>query len=136
MLPLTNSFITYLLQFLLLLPAFLSTQRPSQFPSYLCLHGTMTGPTDTLNPRHATKDREDAPVSIQDEKKLKQWFIGSIDQGTTSTRFLIFDGTGSPIASHQMEFKQMYPHSGLVYTHQTSTTNAVTALTDMQMDRA
>ena len=96
----------------------------------------MTGPIDTLNLGHATKDREDAQVPIQDEKKLKQWFIGSIDQGTTSTRFLIFDGTGSPIASHQTEFKQMYPHSGLVHTHQISTTNAVTALTLMQMDRA
>ena len=56
----------------------------------------------------------------QDVEKLKTWFIGAIDQGTTSTRFLIFDGTGSPIASHQMEFKQMYPHSGSVqdYQHQ------------------
>lgn len=52
--------------------------------------------------------------AAQDQEKLKHWFIGSIDQGTTSTRFLIFDGTGSPIASHQMEFKQMYPHSGSV----------------------
>ena len=95
----------------------------------------MTEPTDTLNPSHATKDREDAQVSIQDEKKLKNWFIGSIDQGTTSTRFLIFDGTGNPIASHQMEFKQMYPQSGLVNTHRKSSTNAVTALTVTQMDR-
>ncbi|KAI9761474.1 MAG: hypothetical protein M4579_000984 [Chaenotheca gracillima] len=43
---------------------------------------------------------------------LKKTFLGSIDQGTSSTRFLIFDGTGVPVASHQMEFKQMYPHSG------------------------
>ncbi|MCJ1313087.1 Glycerol kinase [Agyrium rufum] len=41
-----------------------------------------------------------------------EWFIGSIDQGTTSSRFLIFDRTGTPVASHQIEFKQMYPHSG------------------------
>ena len=46
------------------------------------------------------------------QEKLKQWFIGSIDQGTTSSRFLIFDGTGTPVASHQIEFKQMYPQSG------------------------
>lgn len=96
----------------------------------------MTGPTDTLNPGHVPEERKDAQVSIQDVKKLKQWFIGSIDQGTTSTRFLIFDGTGCPIASHQMEFKQMYPHSGSVHTHQTSTTSAVTVLTAMQLDRA
>ena len=53
-----------------------------------------------------------ASIPEQREEKLKQWFIGSIDQGTTSSRFLIFDGTGVPVASHQIEFKQMYPQSG------------------------
>ncbi|ORY14621.1 hypothetical protein BCR34DRAFT_479204 [Clohesyomyces aquaticus] len=47
-----------------------------------------------------------------DEPKLKQFYIGSIDQGTTSTRFIIFDGTGQPVAQHQIEFTQMYPQSG------------------------
>jgi len=46
------------------------------------------------------------------ENVLAQFFIGSIDQGTTSTRFIIFDGTGSPVASHQHEFQQHYPESG------------------------
>ena len=50
----------------------------------------------------------------KNEEKQKRCFVGSIDQGTTSTRFLIFDGTGSPVAQHQIEFKQMYPHSGYV----------------------
>ncbi|KAF1991932.1 glycerol kinase [Aulographum hederae CBS 113979] len=39
-------------------------------------------------------------------------FVGAIDQGTTSSRFLIFDKDGTPVASHQIEFKQIYPHSG------------------------
>jgi len=39
-------------------------------------------------------------------------FIGAIDQGTTSSRFLIFNTEGEPVASHQIEFKQIYPHSG------------------------
>ncbi|OQD81149.1 hypothetical protein PENANT_c029G02755 [Penicillium antarcticum] len=39
-------------------------------------------------------------------------FVGSIDQGTTSTRFLIFDRDGEPVASHQVEFSQIYPHPG------------------------
>lgn len=95
----------------------------------------MTGPTSPPKPGNVSKDSKDAQVRIQDHKKLKQWFIGSVDQGTTSTRFLIFDGTGSPIASHQMEFRQMYPHSGSVET-QHANTSAVTALTAMQMDRA
>ena len=46
------------------------------------------------------------------DQKLKEVYIGSIDQGTTSSRFFIFDGTGTPVASHQVEFKQMYPQSG------------------------
>ncbi|KAF2089382.1 glycerol kinase [Saccharata proteae CBS 121410] len=46
------------------------------------------------------------------EKRMEQFFIGSIDQGTTSSRFLIFDGTGTPVASHQIEFTQIYPESG------------------------
>ncbi|KAJ5256673.1 Glycerol kinase [Penicillium angulare] len=39
-------------------------------------------------------------------------FVGSIDQGTTSTRFLIFDREGEPIASQQVEFSQIYPNPG------------------------
>ncbi|KAJ9654604.1 Glycerol kinase [Neophaeococcomyces mojaviensis] len=39
-------------------------------------------------------------------------FVGSIDQGTTSTRFLIFNKKGEPVASHQIEFKQIYPEPG------------------------
>ncbi|RAL17280.1 glycerol kinase [Aspergillus homomorphus CBS 101889] len=39
-------------------------------------------------------------------------FIGSIDQGTTSTRFLIFNQAGELIASHQVEFTQIYPSPG------------------------
>ncbi|EMC99174.1 hypothetical protein BAUCODRAFT_31496 [Baudoinia panamericana UAMH 10762] len=39
-------------------------------------------------------------------------FVGSIDQGTTSSRFLIFDEQGVPVAIHQEEFSQIYPHPG------------------------
>ncbi|KAJ5906140.1 Glycerol kinase [Penicillium subrubescens] len=41
-----------------------------------------------------------------------EMFVGSIDQGTTSTRFLIFNRDGEPVASHQVEFNQIYPHPG------------------------
>lgn len=36
----------------------------------------------------------DSQDQILDEEKLEKVFIGSIDQGTTSTRFIIFDGMG------------------------------------------
>ncbi|EED22001.1 glycerol kinase, putative [Talaromyces stipitatus ATCC 10500] len=43
---------------------------------------------------------------------LTESFVGSIDQGTTSTRFLIFNRDGEPVASHQVEFEQIYPNPG------------------------
>jgi glycerol kinase len=51
-------------------------------------------------------------VTETDQEVLKKWFIGSIDQGTTSSRFLIFDGEGTPVAGHQIEFENIYPESG------------------------
>ncbi|KAJ5549910.1 hypothetical protein N7461_004608, partial [Penicillium sp. DV-2018c] len=48
------------------------------------------------------------PVTMQSS----EIFVGSIDQGTTSTRFLIFSREGEPVASHQVEFNQIYPHPG------------------------
>jgi hypothetical protein len=48
--------------------------------------------------------------SVADDEKSE--FVGAIDQGTTSSRFLIFNRDGQPISSHQIEFKQIYPQSG------------------------
>lgn len=41
-------------------------------------------------------------------------FIGSIDQGTTSSRFIIFDHQGNIIAMDQREHRQIYPKAGWV----------------------
>jgi glycerol kinase len=41
-------------------------------------------------------------------------YIGAIDQGTTSTRFIIFDRQGRAVASAQMEHRQIYPRPGWV----------------------
>ena len=41
-------------------------------------------------------------------------FVGAIDQGTTSTRFLVFDRQGEIIASAQREHRQIYPQPGWV----------------------
>ncbi|KAJ5074100.1 hypothetical protein M0811_00728 [Anaeramoeba ignava] len=38
--------------------------------------------------------------------------VGAIDQGTTSTRFLVFNEKLNLIASHQMEFEQINPKEG------------------------
>jgi glycerol kinase len=41
-------------------------------------------------------------------------FIGAIDQGTTSTRFIIFDADGGIVATAQREHAQIYPQPGWV----------------------
>ena len=40
--------------------------------------------------------------------------ILAIDQGTTSTRAIVFDGAGSPVATAQRELPQIYPQAGWV----------------------
>ncbi|KAF9180000.1 Glycerol kinase, partial [Haplosporangium sp. Z 11] len=41
-------------------------------------------------------------------------FIGAIDNGTTSSRFLIFDEKGELVIGHQLEYRQIFPHPGWV----------------------
>ena len=41
-------------------------------------------------------------------------FVGAIDQGTTSTRFLVFDRKGAIVASAQREHRQILPRPGWV----------------------
>ena len=41
-------------------------------------------------------------------------YIGAIDQGTTSTRFLIFNRAGRIVASAQKEHRQIFPQQGWV----------------------
>ncbi len=41
-------------------------------------------------------------------------YVLALDQGTTSSRAIIFDQTGKPVSSAQQEFKQHYPEPGWV----------------------
>lgn len=41
-------------------------------------------------------------------------FIAAIDQGTTSTRCMIFDHTGTEVGRHQLEHEQILPRAGWV----------------------
>ncbi|WUI03462.1 glycerol kinase GlpK [Spirillospora sp. NBC_00431] len=41
-------------------------------------------------------------------------FVGALDQGTTSTRFMIFDHGGREVARHQLEHQQILPRAGWV----------------------
>ncbi|XP_024976315.1 glycerol kinase-like [Cynara cardunculus var. scolymus] len=44
----------------------------------------------------------------------QETYVGSIDQGTTSTRFIIYDNKARPVGSHQVEFTQFCPQAGWV----------------------
>jgi glycerol kinase len=41
-------------------------------------------------------------------------FVGAVDQGTTSTRFMIFDHSGNEVGKHQLEHEQILPKPGWV----------------------
>ncbi|KAJ2712773.1 Glycerol kinase [Coemansia spiralis] len=46
--------------------------------------------------------------------KSDEVFVGAIDQGTSSTRFLIFSTKGQVVASHQCEYENHYAKAGWV----------------------
>ena len=41
-------------------------------------------------------------------------YVGALDQGTTSTRFMVFDHHGQVVAVDQKEHEQIYPKPGWV----------------------
>ncbi|MBA2739907.1 MAG: glycerol kinase GlpK [Nocardioidaceae bacterium] len=41
-------------------------------------------------------------------------YVGAVDQGTTSTRFMVFDHSGNEVARHQLEHEQILPRAGWV----------------------
>lgn len=45
---------------------------------------------------------------------MSKKYVVAIDQGTTSTRCMVFDEKGLPVCSHQMEHAQIYPKPGWV----------------------
>ena len=51
-------------------------------------------------------------------KNFRRWtlaaYIGAIDQGTSSTRFIVFDRSGSVVSLAQKEHEQIYPNPGWV----------------------
>lgn len=51
-------------------------------------------------------------LATQGERMLS--YIGAIDQGTTSTRFIIFDNHGRIVGIDQKEHEQIYPQPGWV----------------------
>jgi glycerol kinase len=52
--------------------------------------------------------------TIKQRKMVMPKYVAAIDQGTTSTRFIIFDHGGSVVALDQKEHDQIYPKPGWV----------------------
>ncbi|KAI1976806.1 Glycerol kinase [Ophidiomyces ophidiicola] len=53
------------------------------------------------------------PKELQsDSRHHLHRFVGAIDQGTTSTRFIIFDGNGGLVASYQAELRRLHEYPG------------------------
>ncbi|WP_309712316.1 glycerol kinase GlpK [Pseudolysinimonas sp.] len=46
--------------------------------------------------------------------KLSHSYVVAIDQGTTSTRAILFDHAGTPVATGQREHRQIFPQAGWV----------------------
>jgi glycerol kinase len=51
---------------------------------------------------------------MDDRGNAMSRFVGAIDQGTTSSRFIVFDRRGNTIAVAQREHRQIYPRPGWV----------------------
>jgi glycerol kinase len=52
-------------------------------------------------------------LGVEEDETVKN-YVGAIDQGTTSTRFMVFDRAGRIVSVAQKEHEQIYPRPGWV----------------------
>src|SRR5215813_11163560 len=53
-------------------------------------------------------------AGIHGRERIMPTYLIAIDQGTTSSRAIVFDGALNPVAAAQQEFTQHFPADGLV----------------------
>lgn len=63
-------------------------------------------------PRMARLGRRLNATRVSGREMSSKTYFGAIDQGTSSTRFIIFDERLEPVASHQQHLDQSYPNPG------------------------
>ncbi|MBS2965086.1 glycerol kinase GlpK [Actinocrinis puniceicyclus] len=63
-------------------------------------------------------------------------YVGAVDQGTTSTRFMVFDHGGNEIARHQLEHSQILPQAGWVEHNPTEIWERTRAVIETTMNTA
>src|SRR5215510_13393342 len=56
----------------------------------------------------------DASGSVHRKRAIMAKYVLALDQGTTSSRAILFDHAGSIVGVAQQEFPQIYPAPGLV----------------------
>jgi glycerol kinase len=63
-------------------------------------------------------------------------FVGALDQGTTSTRFMVFDHGGNEVARHQLEHEQILPRAGWVEHNPTEIWERTRAVIQTALNKA
>jgi len=63
-------------------------------------------------------------------------YVGAVDQGTTSTRLMIFDHGGNVIAVHQLEHEQILPQAGWVEHNPTEIWERTRSVIETAMNKA
>jgi len=67
---------------------------------------------------------------------MKGKYLLAIDQGTSSSRTVIYDHAARVVASDQQEFPQLYPQPGWVEHDPEAIWSSVTAVTRAAMEKA
>lgn len=62
--------------------------------------------------------------------------VGALDQGTTSTRFIVFDTSGTVVASAQQEHRQIFPQPGWVEHDPSEIVDRMWAVIERGLDAA
>ncbi|KAJ7537479.1 hypothetical protein O6H91_11G007100 [Diphasiastrum complanatum] len=70
--------------------------------------------TDSGNLAHCSPTNRLWKLEWKLKWQLRKGSARGTDQGTTSTRFFLYDRNAKPVASHQVEFAQIYPQAGWV----------------------
>lgn len=60
------------------------------------------------------KSRDNSEVMANLQPGAAPVYVASIDQGTSSSRCIVFHRDGSVVSEHQMEHEQFYPRPGCV----------------------
>ncbi|ODH47603.1 hypothetical protein GX48_06281 [Paracoccidioides brasiliensis] len=86
-------------------PTAVSEQGSSQ-RDFVLKHVLSTDVDTDSQPSYDTKPSE------KPQQRRPGQYIGAIDQGTTTSKFIIFDDRGDSVVSHQVELNRICQHSG------------------------